>query len=44
MSVGEILMVITGILAGFIIILAVSFAYFFGAEKTIQRTIEPIID
>jgi hypothetical protein len=44
MSVGEILMVITGILAGFIIILAVSFAYFFGAEKTIQRTIAPIID
>jgi hypothetical protein len=44
MSVGEILMVISGILAGFIIILAVSFAYFFGAEKTIQRTIAPIID
>jgi len=44
MSVGETLVVIAGILAGFIFILAISFAYFFGAEKTIQRTITPIIE
>ena len=44
MSTAEILIVIAGILAGFILILAVSFAYFFGAEKTIQRTITPIIE
>ncbi len=44
MSVGEVLLVIAGILAGFILILLFSFAYFFGAEKTIQRTIAPIID
>ncbi len=44
MDAEEILLIIGGILAGFILILAVSFAYFFGAEKTIQRTIAPIID
>ncbi len=44
MSSGEVLGVISGILAGFILILLFSFAYFFGAEKTIQFTIAPIID
>ncbi|MBK7122927.1 MAG: patatin-like phospholipase family protein [Chitinophagaceae bacterium] len=44
MSIGEVLVIIAGILAGFILILAFSFAYFFGAEKTIQRTIATIID
>lgn len=44
MGVGEALIIISGILAGFILLLAISFAYFFGAEKTIQRTIAPIID
>ena len=44
MSIGEVLIIISGILAGFILILAISFAYFFGAEKTIQRTIAPIVD
>ncbi len=44
MDIGTVLIVIGGILAGFILILAFSFAYFFGAEKTIQRTIAPIID
>ena len=44
MSSGEVLGIISGILAGFILILLFSFAYFFGAEKTIQRTIAPIID
>jgi hypothetical protein len=38
------MLVIAGILGGIILIVAVSFAYFFGAEKTIQRTIAPIID
>jgi hypothetical protein len=44
MSIGEVLVIIAGILSGFIGILAFSFAYFFGAEKTIQRTIATIID
>jgi hypothetical protein len=44
MSTGEITLVIAGILGGIILIVAVSFAYFFGAEKRIQRTIAPIID
>lgn len=44
MDIGEVLIIISGILVGFIFILAISFAYFFGAEKTIQRTIAPIID
>ena len=44
MTIGEVLVIITGILAGIILLFAISFAYFFGAEKTIQRTIAPIID
>jgi len=44
MSAGQIVGVIAGILGGIILIVAISFAYFFGAEKTIQRTIAPIID
>jgi hypothetical protein len=44
MNSGEIAVVIAGILGGIILIVAVSFAYFFGAEKRIQRTIAPIID
>ena len=44
MNTWEVLVVIAGILAGFILILAISFAYFFGAEKAIQRTIAPIVD
>ncbi len=43
MSIGEVMVIISGILGGFILILTISFAYFFGAEKTIQRTIAPII-
>ena len=43
MNAGEIAIVIAGMLGGFIILLAVSFAYFFGAEKTILRSIVPII-
>ena len=44
MSIGEVLVIIAGILAGFILILAFLFAYFFGAEKRIQRTIATILD
>ena len=44
MSTGEVLAMIAGILAGFILLLAVSYAYFFSAEKTIQRAITPIIE
>jgi len=44
MSVGETFLMIAGILAGFILLLSISFAYFFGAEKTIQRVINPIIE
>ena len=44
MDAGAVLIIIAGILAGIILILSISFAYFFGAEKTIQRTIAPIVD
>lgn len=44
MSRGETAIIVLGILGGLIFILAISFAYFFGAEKTIQRTITPIIE
>ena len=44
MNAGEIILIIAGILGGFSFILAISFIYFFGAEKTIQRTIAPIVD
>jgi hypothetical protein len=44
MNTREIIAVLAGILGGIILIVAISFAYFFGAEKTIQRTIAPIID
>ncbi len=44
MSVQDIVVLMSGILAGFILLLVVSFLYFFGAEKTIQRTITPIIE
>ncbi len=43
MSTGEILVVMGGILGGFILLLAVSFAYFFGAERTITRSIAPVV-
>ena len=43
MNTGEIVVVIAGMLGGIILLVAVSFAYFFGAEKRIQRTIAPII-
>lgn len=44
MSTGEITLLIAGIVGGMVLIVAVSFAYFFGAEKRIQRTIAPIMD
>ena len=43
MSMGEILTEIAGISLGFILLLAVSFIYFFRAEKMIVRRIAPIV-
>lgn len=42
-STGEIFMLITGLILGIIISWAVSFVYFFGAEKTIVRRMTPLI-
>ena len=43
MSFAEVFTEIGGILLGFALLLAISLAYFFGAEKTIVRTMAPII-
>ncbi len=43
MSIKEIITEIAGILSGFIILIILSFGYFFGAEKTIAYTMAPII-
>jgi hypothetical protein len=43
MSTGEIIAIIAGIAGGFVILLFISFLYFFGAEKTILRSIAPIV-
>ena len=43
MSADEIITELTGILGGFIILIILSFGYFFGAEKTIAYTMAPII-
>ncbi len=43
MNTGEILVLVAGLLGGFILLLAFSFAYFFGAEKTIVRSVAPIV-
>ncbi|RYD90639.1 MAG: hypothetical protein EOP54_23680, partial [Sphingobacteriales bacterium] len=43
MTVSEILTEMSGILGGVIIVVILSFGYFFGAEKTIARTMAPII-
>ena len=43
MSIGEISVLIGGILGGFCLLLATSFFYFFGAEKRIRRSINPIV-
>lgn len=44
MNSSEILVIIAGLLSGIILIVIISFAYFFGAEKTIRRTFANIID
>ena len=44
MTLGETAIIMLGILGGFILVLAISFVYFFGAEKTIQHSITPIIE
>ena len=43
MTFKEIFIEISGILGGFIILIIISFGYFFGAEKTIVYTLAPII-
>ncbi len=43
MSFREIITEISGILLGFMLLLGLSLAYFYGAEKTIIRTMAPII-
>jgi hypothetical protein len=43
MDTGEILVVVAGLVGGFILLLAFSFAYFFSAEKTIVRSVAPIV-
>ena len=43
MGAETIAIIIGGILGGFILLMAISFAYFFGAEKTILRTVAPIV-
>ncbi len=43
MNANEIMVIMGGIFGGFILSLLVSFIYFFGAEKTIIRTIAPIV-
>ena len=43
MSPGEIIAVMGGIIGGIILLLFFSFAYFFGATKSIQRMVTPVI-
>ncbi len=43
MNTGQVLLIILGLVSGLILVLAFSFAYFSRAEKTILRTIAPII-
>lgn len=44
MTFSEIMMIILGILFGLFLLMAISLAYFFGADKTIVRTMAPIIN
>jgi hypothetical protein len=43
MSTAEITAILGGLFAGFILLLLISFIYFFGAERTIVRSIAPIV-
>ncbi len=43
MNAGEIAVIIMGMLGGFSLLLIFSFGYFFGAEKTILRSVAPIV-
>ncbi len=43
MSTGDIILELSGVLLGIILVCLVSFIYFFGAEKTIVRTMAPLI-
>jgi hypothetical protein len=44
MSLGEILVLIAGFLVGFILLVAISFSWFFGAERTMMRSMHPIMN
>jgi Patatin-like phospholipase len=43
MNSSQVMLIAAGLVAGLVLLLSFSFAYFFGAEKTILRTIAPII-
>ena len=43
MAVGDILLLAAGFIAGLVFILLASFAYFFGADRTIMRRMMPVI-
>ncbi len=43
MGAGQIAAILSGILLGFIVLLFISFIYFFSAEKTIRRSMLPIV-
>jgi Patatin-like phospholipase len=43
MEIKLILLVLLGLLCGLLLLFVISFGYFFGAEKTIKRTIDPIV-
>lgn len=43
MQASEVLYIIGGIFTGFILLLLISFIYFFGAEKTILRSVAPVV-
>ncbi len=43
MNAGQIASILAGIAGGFILLLFISFIYFFGAEKTIRRSMLPIV-
>lgn len=43
MNTGEIIAVLSGLFLGFVLLLLISFIYFFGAERTITRSIAPMV-
>lgn len=43
LSAYEMLVLVTGLLGGLVLLIVFSFAYFFGADRTILRTITPVV-